>query len=271
LANGLLALEEAGDFQPRGTRLEAELDLAAVVSTHRTSILQTGDLDGWTAVSAMQYYHAYAEQQLRQAGGQEMAAADALYGLARLQPYLRTNTNDPHSRSGPIAMSLYRSALDIQPDHYLAANELGTLFVQYGQWQEARDVFQHAVRIRPECPILWENLARIHDQLGERDLAQLALHEWQVALRWTETPAKNSRSPQVRWVDPATFARRPRNEQADVNSAALRNENRSAAVRAEPTAPTHVDDERLVPLPSHEVEPRSLGQRPLPHTAPRRY
>ncbi len=219
----------------------------------------------------MQHYHAYAEQQLSQAGGQEMAAADALYGLARLQPYLKSNTQDPHSRSGPIAMSLYRSALTIQPQHYLAANELGTLFVRYGQWQEARQVFRQAVSVRPDCPVLWENLARIHDQLGERDLAQLALHEWQVARHWTGSSVTDSRAPPVEWLDAATFARRPHGEQADSNSGTFRNDHRSAALRAQITAPKRSDNDQLLPLPSLKVQPRSLGQRPLPHTAPRRY
>ena len=44
LANGLQALEEAADFQPPGTQLEAQLNLPAIVSTHRTPVLQQEDL-----------------------------------------------------------------------------------------------------------------------------------------------------------------------------------------------------------------------------------
>jgi Flp pilus assembly protein TadD len=252
LANGLQALEEAADFQPSGARLEAELSLPAIVSTHRTPALQQEDLRNWTAMAALQRYHVYAEQQLTRAGGREMAAADALYGLARLQPYLATEASDQSSRSGPIAMSLYQAALMVEPQHYLAANELGALFARYGQWREAREALRHAVAVRPDCPVLWENLARVHDQLGERDLAQLALHEWQVALQYSRKSAAKSPAPKVQWVDAGAFAELSPN-QSDAPHAAPFAAGRDPAV---PSNPSH----SLLP-PSGQDNPLSVGQR----------
>jgi tetratricopeptide (TPR) repeat protein len=251
LANGFLALEEAGDFQPTGTRLEAQLNLPQIVSTHRTPALKQEDLTNWTAMGALQRYHAYAEQQLTRAGGREMSAADALYGLARIQPHLASPASDQAARSGPVAMSLYQAALTVEPQHYLAANELGALFARYGQWPEAREALRHAVAVRPDCPVLWENLARVHEQLGERDLAELALHEWQVAVRYSSQP--QTPAPQVQWVDAGTFAALSRDRQDAPNAAPLAATEPDAAVRS--TGP------QSLLLPSNQDKPLSVGQR----------
>lgn len=206
LDNGLRALQEAADFQPQGSRLEAQLDLQQVVRTHRTVILKRTDLSSWTATAALQSYHAYAEQQLGRAGGHDMVAADALFGLARLQPFLTAGNANQESSAGPTAMSLYQSALIIQPAHCLAANELAAMFGRYGQWHDAREVLRHAVQVRPDSPVLWENLAHVHDRLGEQELAARARHEWQVAADASRQSAAANSGPAVQWVDAATFA-----------------------------------------------------------------
>ncbi len=252
LADGLQALKEAADFQPPGTQLEAQLNMPAIVSTHRTPVLKQENLRNWTAMAALQRYHVYAEQQLTRAGGRELAAADALYGLARLQPFLAAEASNQAARSGPVAMSLYQAALMVEPRHYLAANELGALFARYGQWQEAREALRHAVAVRPDCPVLWENLARVHQQLGERDLAQLALHEWQVALQYSGQPAATSPAPQVQWLDAGTFAELSPNS-SDAPSVAPFAAGPEQAVQSGSSQPTL--------LPSSQDNPLSVGQR----------
>jgi tetratricopeptide (TPR) repeat protein len=174
LAAGLRALEEARDFQPSGSELEAALDLPRLISAHRTPVLHNKPIDYLTPLAALQAYHAYAEDQLALAGGHELVSADALYGLARLQDRLAISASDQSQRQGPVSMSLYQAALMIYPDHYLAANELGVLFARYGQLTDAREVLRHAVSISPSFPESWLNLSRVHERLGETTLAQRA-------------------------------------------------------------------------------------------------
>ena len=59
LAAGLRALDEAEDFAPRGTQLEADLDVAIITSAHRTPVAQQASGQaapaaavGWTAITA---------------------------------------------------------------------------------------------------------------------------------------------------------------------------------------------------------------------------
>ena len=261
LDDGLRALEEAADFQPRGSRLEAQLDLNQVVSTHRTVILKGTDLSSWTATAALQSYHVYAEQQLSRAGGHEVAAADALFGLARLQPFLTAGSGGQESSAGPIAMSLYQAALIIHPAHYLAANELAAMFVRYGQWQDAREVLRHATRVRPECPVLWENLAHIHDQLGERDLASLARHEWQAALESSKQQASTSTGPTVQWVDAGTFAASGRTDTDSIATPTTTAPPSAAAIADRSAADGWTKHRRVSRMPSAEEQPLSVGQR----------
>ena len=167
LARGLVALDEARDFRPEGSRLEADLSIPRIVRTHRTKLLHDVDVQAMTPLVAMQHYHEYAEQQLVIAGGRERVAADALFALGRLQNHLSRESGSQESTGDANAMSLYQTALIINPDHHLAGNELGVLFARYGQYRDARAVFRHCVKHRRNFPEVWRNLASVHEHLGE--------------------------------------------------------------------------------------------------------
>ncbi len=208
LAAGLRALDEAADFRPAGSQLEGNLDMRRIVLAHRTPILKQMDVQRLTPLAAQQAYHAYAERQLALAGGHELVAADACFGLAKLQPHLNLGQPDNNRHHGPTSLTYYQTALVIYPDHYLAANELGVLFARFGQLRNARDVLRFGAAVNPNFPEIWLNLSRVHERLGEAELAERARAEWQGAMRLANRPLTGSppRGPQVEWLDPGQFA-----------------------------------------------------------------
>ena len=84
LAAGLTAIKEAEDFVPVGSRLEADLDLAAIVGGHRTPVLKTAQTDRLTPRTALSTYFTFAQEQLAAAAGREVAGSMALHALGKL-------------------------------------------------------------------------------------------------------------------------------------------------------------------------------------------
>jgi Flp pilus assembly protein TadD len=256
LARGLRALEEVNDFRPKGSRLEADLDLQRIVQSHRTPVLHSADFHRLTTLVAQQAYHTYAENQLIDATGRDPVAADALFALGKVQGHLSKQRGDASTSGDAAAMSLYQTALTIHPDHHQAANELGVLFARYGQLEDARSVLRHCVRDRTNFPEVWRNLARIHEQLGEVELAKRANHEWQSALRRSSRSAGLAGKPSVQWVDPQTFTKisgpDDQSPHHDIATAQKRPERPAPAVRR---------NRKQLPLPSTDGQPLSVGQR----------
>lgn len=178
LKNAMVALDESAAFAPEGTQLPSDLDLSKIVMNHQTTLLRDRVLDDMAPAAAVRAYHRYAEGQFAIACGQELVAADAMYGMARLQPLI--NAHDPGwaNRQAQVAMAYYQSALQVYPKHYLAAQELGLLLARDGQFQEARDVLQQAVDTQPKLTQAWQYLAEVHRQLGDDHLADVAEREY---------------------------------------------------------------------------------------------
>lgn len=203
LADGLRALEEAEDFSPRGSQLEADLDLASIVAGHRTELLRDADLESVTPLEALQRYYGYARERLVTAGGGQPAASQALYGLGRLTTAMAERSPDERRLHGPKAMALHQAALTVDGQNFRAAHELGALMAQYGQWEEARRLLVLAASIAPR-PETWHNLAVVHERLGEADLARRARYEVELALR--NKSQSSVRGPNIEWVDSQRFA-----------------------------------------------------------------
>lgn len=203
LGRGLKALEEADEFLIDGGNLELDLDLSPLVRIHHTPVLKDRPLRNVTRLAAMQLYYDYARGQLTLASGGMASASDALYALARLQPSLRRNGA---SASTARSMVLYQAALAVDGRNHVAANELGVLLARCRQWREAEHVLLHAARSNA-LPEAWANLAAVHANLGESQLAQRAQQEaTALAARLPEHRAANSASGGViRWVDRRTF------------------------------------------------------------------
>lgn len=216
LAAGLRALAESQDFVPRGTQLEADLDLPGLITSHRTPMLKEAASDpqqlaSLTPMNAVQQYLLYAQQQLTVACGGTQAGSLSLYGLGRLQMAMAGLSSEAPQRRHPQAMTLYQAAVATDNSNFLAANELGVMLARYGRLEAAKEMLQLASRGMPRAET-WHNLAAVHEKLGERELATLARQEF-VAAKTRQQGRLNFASqhglsgPEVTWVSPDAFAK----------------------------------------------------------------
>jgi hypothetical protein len=205
LSQGLKALDEAANFAPAGAQLEADLDIRQIIETHSTPVLHGTSEQPPTPLRALQAYHAFAEERMAVACGCEAVASEVLMVLAKIQPRLIAHDRDAASLAGPRAMSMYQAALIVDPNNYLAANELAVLFATFGQLEDARDLLTHCIRLDPANPVGWKNLSEVHQRIGEPELARAALEEWRLACQQQELDT-GPRQPAVEWVEPSMFS-----------------------------------------------------------------
>ena len=145
-------------------------------------------------------------QQMHAAVGQVPAASHLLQKLGQVQMLQAAAVPRLRERCLPRAILLEQMALAIDPANWQAANELGVLLAHSGRWAEAREALLQSVRTHPHAAG-WHNLAVVHTQLGEDDLARRAAYEQQLLASQVKSGRQVApRGPQVRWVDPATFA-----------------------------------------------------------------
>jgi tetratricopeptide (TPR) repeat protein len=206
VAAGLRALHEADDFLPRSGQTIVRVE--DIVASHKTPVWSNARPEQVPPLVAMQRYYAYAQQQFSISGTRVPAAAMALYGLGRLQPALASENGVTKMTAGAKAMALYRATLDIDPNNYLAANELGVLYGRYGQWREAEGVLRRSIEIAPR-PENWHNLADVLERTGDTAGANLARQQEQLARNSGHRPGWQTsadRAP-LKYVDPETFIR----------------------------------------------------------------
>jgi tetratricopeptide (TPR) repeat protein len=210
LAQAMRALQEVEDFAPRGWQAAGEIDLAHVVSGHRTPVLKETDLTSFTPLLASQRYYTFAQEQFAAAVKPVPAGSHALYGLGKLQAAMPSSGSDAQTLATARAMVFYQAALLVDSRNFMAANELGVLLARMGQWQDAREVLRHGVAVGPR-PELWRNLSRVHQALGESFLAECARHEAVRAERQPQRPAWPAHLGNgggfVRWVSPQELGR----------------------------------------------------------------
>ncbi len=216
LAAGLRAISEGEQFQPIGSQLAADIDIATLVASHRTPVLQrestkdgdtSADVEGVSLSEARDRYHEYASEQLAIAGGNLPVASLALYGLGKTRASQATERPTLQKIHFPAAMALYRAAARIDGKNFRATNELGVLAARLGQYEEARATLRQCIATAPTAES-WRNLAVVHQRLGESDLARRAMMEASAA-RAMNTPAKAHPAlvkSNVRWVPPKNFA-----------------------------------------------------------------
>lgn len=199
---GLTAMREADDFAVRDSQTDLRIDVARLVSTHKTPLLKNAVGPATSPIEALQAYYGYARQQLVIAGGHEIGASMALYGMARIQMAI----GGQQGMNGPKAITLHQAALAVDANNYLAANELGVLLARYGQLQEAEAALRHSVAISSQ-PETWRNLAEVHRRQGQVQLeAEARQHgDEQLAARRSGRAPNPTASGIVDWVDPATF------------------------------------------------------------------
>ena len=185
LTAGLRAIDEADDFRPRGTRIEAEMDLTTIVSSHRTPLLRDGLAERASPLAAIEEYHAFAAEQLGVAVAGEPVGSMALYGLAKIVDRLSQQDGEHELESGEKAVTLYRAALFAHPQNHLAANEAGVMLARHRRLREATAMLHRALQLAPS-PVSYHNLAMVQQQQGlSRQAAANEAHARRIARQQT--------------------------------------------------------------------------------------
>ncbi len=173
LASALRALGEADDFVARDTEQQLNMDMGMILETHSSRLIDPQLADQITPIQAMLTYYAYAQDEMSSAVAQSMAGSEALYALGKLLAATARSGGSANPVNGVKAMVMYQSALSANPQHYQSANELGVLMARNGQWQKAKNLFIQSLQTQ-QLPETWQNLATVHNRLGEAELASMA-------------------------------------------------------------------------------------------------
>ncbi len=209
---GLTAIEETKDFVPADTPHNVAINLTQLVATHQTPVLKNVDVTRMTRAEALQRYHSYATQQLAFAGGGSAIASSALYGLGRAECVTVAGASGRNPLGAPNAMALYQAALLVNPQNYMASNELGVLMARFGDLDSAGNQLTHSLSIKPQAET-WHNLAAVYRGMGQPDKAAWAEGEREKLL--AAPPASNAVAKDatdlgtrtnLKWVDVETFA-----------------------------------------------------------------
>ena len=205
LAAGLRALEEAEDFAPRGTQLEAELALKVVCASHRTPLGKELDLTKMLPSQMMDRYNRYAQIKLAVAVAGEPAGSMALYTLGKLNSQLNATEPEQHPLAIRRAVAFQQAALLAHNENYMAAHELGVLLAETGHYPEARHLLAQVAVENPNA-VVYRNLARVQEKLGQPSEAQLCRSEAQRLQQQGRGPRSA-----VAWVSPQEFSRNQMN------------------------------------------------------------
>jgi tetratricopeptide (TPR) repeat protein len=208
LAAGLTALKEAEDFIPSGSRLEADLDLPAIIANHTTQAMKSADKSTITTLTALKGYFTYAQEQLAQAAGNEAAGSMALRGMGKLHEELAKRQASDVKAAGQKAVVFYQASLKVYPQNFMAANDLGVMLARNGNTEDARKILEYSCSLSNQSTV-WSNLAAVYERLGQADKARQAQQKVLIA-RQTEEMNRQQKmvaeNGMVRWVDEGTFS-----------------------------------------------------------------
>ncbi len=205
LAAGLRALEEAEDFSPPGSQLEADMQLEVVCAAHRTPLAREMNLATTLPAQMMERYHRYAQIKLAVAVAGEPAGSMALYSLGKLCSQLAATEAEEHPLATRGAVAFQQAALLAHNANYLAAHELGVLLAETGHYPEAQHLLSQVAAEQPNAVVL-RNLARVQDELGQHGEALNSRHSAQMLAQQGRGP-----KPNVAWVAPQDFSRNQMN------------------------------------------------------------
>ncbi len=204
LARGMRAIQEADDFVPKGSRIETQLPLNVLIASHQTPVLK-GSLTEVSPTVAIQAYQAYAQEQLALSLEHEPLGSLALFALAKIQLASEVAQSPGEINSSAKAIALHRAATLVEPNNFLAANELGVLLARQGRWQESRAVLENSATVAPQV-VTYQNLANVYQHVGEGNLArQTNQAAAELALKRGPNTITGG-SAAVQWLDGATFA-----------------------------------------------------------------
>ena len=206
------AIRESDDFYNAQAQQHRKVDVVAIAKEHRSKVTEPSYLKGLNPMQAMQMYYDFVQDRLVACSGNTVVSGEALYCLGKLH---QVNAKDPIEGSqvdNAKSVVYYNAAVNCDPKNYKSANELGVLLARSGRLVEARNLFLGSLKVHQVSKV-WSNLASVHRQLGENDLAQLADTEYR---RMLDGPAAN----RIIWVQPEVFANQSKKALATRTAAA---------------------------------------------------
>ena len=199
LYKATVALKEADDFYRAQGENDGRVDVDSIARHHESRILSVAQMRELTCVAAMQEYYNYIQHNFAVAGGQSIVASEAMFCLGKLYVMKGKDIVEGSPLDNAKAIVHHRAALQCNQRNYKSANELAVLLAKTGRLDQAKNLLVHSLKIQ-QVPQAWENLAFIHEQLGEHDMAQAAYGEFRRML--SAPPSTN----QIEWVSPEQFA-----------------------------------------------------------------
>jgi Flp pilus assembly protein TadD len=105
------------------------------------------------------------------------------------------------------AVVFYQSALIVDTQNFMAANELGVLLTKFGRWDDARNALEHAVAASG-TPTSWRNLAMVCDRMGDQPKAASARHQADLVVAQLQKAGRKTPDSKyaIEMVDSETFA-----------------------------------------------------------------
>jgi tetratricopeptide (TPR) repeat protein len=76
------------------------------------------------------------------------------------------------------AKKWFQRAIELDRKHASAINNLGVLYGEQGQWNDAASAFEYGLSVAPEDDRLYLNLGRVYLRQGEREKAKLLMERW---------------------------------------------------------------------------------------------
>jgi tetratricopeptide (TPR) repeat protein len=207
LAAAVTAMKESDDFLPRPSQFEAETDAAAIIATHVTPVLKA-EVETATPLAARKCYLTFAQEQLALAADREVAGSMALRALGKVYYALGHKKGLAPPATESKAVVFFQAALLANRNNFLAANDLGVLLAQTGDYANACRALEYSVSIYPQSAA-WHNLAVVYRQLDQVAAADRA--DRQAAsrqrLELARRPTGPAGHPAVQWLDGQSFAR----------------------------------------------------------------
>jgi tetratricopeptide (TPR) repeat protein len=208
LAAGLTALKEAEEFIAGDVRMEADLNLPAIIAGHSTPVLKDADMGSVTSLTALKSYFTFAQEKLAQAAGSEVAGSMALRGLGKLHEALAKGKSPSTKAAAQKAIVFYQAALLVCPQNFMAANDLGVMLARNGNYENACKMLEYCLSLDKQS-IVWHNLAVVYEHLGRGDRARQAQQQAFIALQMEQARRQNmplGAGEKVSWVDENAFA-----------------------------------------------------------------
>ncbi|MBL8888927.1 MAG: hypothetical protein JNL67_03040 [Planctomycetaceae bacterium] len=172
LREGFLALEELRDFAPSSELKQA--NLLVLVQKHETPLIRDGHFQTDSHAQARQAYLLYAKERLGTALGSQPLAAELLYSCGKLHLATYEYNRSTDNLDLNCARTLFECARLSDPTHAKSCNELAVIQAKERNWTMAKSLLQQAVGRQPQFIEAWQNLSKVHRQLGEVELAELA-------------------------------------------------------------------------------------------------